>query len=168
MVPKQREMDGIVREIYTAMEIYSHLDSTLLVLCGDHGMNEAGNHGGASPGETSPALTFISPKFQALHKRWASPETASGEFQYYETVVQSDIAPTLAGLLGFPVPMNNLGVFIPEFLSLWGEGKPPTTLSSRHTNTDISCRSRQATTSARKRNADTERCKGDFPCAYFP
>ena len=123
MIPKQREMDGIVQRIYTAMEEYSHLDSALLVVCGDHGMNEAGNHGGASPGETSPALTFISPKLRALKKGRTCPEMESGEYKYYKTVVQSDIAPTLAGLMGFPVPMNNLGVFIPEFLPLWGEGK---------------------------------------------
>ncbi|KAL1960008.1 hypothetical protein VTO42DRAFT_676 [Malbranchea cinnamomea] len=119
MLPKQREMDNIVQEIYTAMESYGHLESTLLVLCGDHGMNDAGNHGGASPGETSPALTFISPKFKNLHKQRPCPQVPSSDFQYYETVEQSDIAATLAGLMGFPVPMNNLGVFIPEFLSLW-------------------------------------------------
>ncbi|KMU92629.1 GPI ethanolamine phosphate transferase 2, partial [Coccidioides immitis H538.4] len=62
MIPKQREMDSIVKQIYTAMEKQDHLASTVLVLCGDHGMNDAGNHGGASPGETSAALTFYIPK----------------------------------------------------------------------------------------------------------
>ena len=40
MLPKQQEMDGIVRQIYEAMEKEPHLQSTLLVLCGDHGMND--------------------------------------------------------------------------------------------------------------------------------
>ena len=123
MIPKQQEMDAVVKEIYTAIESQDHLKSTLFVLCGDHGMNDAGNHGGSSPGETSPALTFMSPKFRHIHNERASPTTCQSEFQYYQVVEQSDIAPTLAGLLGFPVPLNNLGVFIPDFLPMWPNGK---------------------------------------------
>ncbi|QVM06082.1 major facilitator super transporter protein [Coccidioides posadasii str. Silveira] len=122
MIPKQREMDSIVKQIYTAMEKQDHLASTVLVLCGDHGMNDAGNHGGASPGETSAALTFISPKFRQTQPGKISPSVASEDLNFYDVVEQSDIAPTLAGLLGFPIPLNNLGVFIPEFLSLWPQG----------------------------------------------
>lgn len=127
MIPKQKEMDGIVETIYNAMTAEAHLDSTILVLLGDHGMNEAGNHGGSSAGETSPALTFISPKLQAYAEKaelngQESPIEAE-EFEYYRTVEQSDITPTLAGLLGVPIPLNSLGVFIPEFLGLWENGK---------------------------------------------
>ncbi len=123
MIPKQMEMDGIVKLIYEAMETKEHLHSTLLVLCGDHGMNDAGNHGGSADGETSPALVFISPKLQTISKGSECPVDRSVEdFHYYGTVEQSDIAPTLAGLLGFPVPLNNLGVFIPDFLAFWREG----------------------------------------------
>ncbi len=63
MAGKQREMDEIVHEIYLAMETHEHLKDGLLVLSGDHGMNEAGNHGGSSLGEASTALVFVSPKF---------------------------------------------------------------------------------------------------------
>ncbi|KAG8532029.1 major facilitator super transporter protein [Bacidia gigantensis] len=123
MKPKQSEMDSVVREIYEAIEIKPHLRSTLLVLCGDHGMNEGGNHGGSGEGETSPALVFMSPKLKAISKGYQSPVASSNNgFQYYTKIEQSDIAPTLAGLLGFPVPLNNLGVFVPELLSLWREG----------------------------------------------
>ena len=65
MLPKQREMDGIVKMIYEAMETHTHHGKTLLVLAGDHGMNAGGNHGGSGPGETEPALVFVSPKFKA-------------------------------------------------------------------------------------------------------
>jgi ethanolaminephosphotransferase len=128
MIPKQREMDDIVRTIYTAIENEDHLANTLFVLCGDHGMNEGGNHGGSSPGETSPALVFMSPKLTKVtskQKRYKSPFVphTEGEFNYYKTIEQSDIAPTLAGLLGFPVPRNNLGVFLEEFLAFWDTGK---------------------------------------------
>lgn len=119
MIPKQREMDDIVRQIYHAIETEDFLQSTLLVLCGDHGMNDAGNHGGSSPGETSPALVFISPKLKSITSGSQSPAPLNEEFRYYGAVSQSDIAPTLGGLLGFPVPQNNLGAFIVDFLPLW-------------------------------------------------
>jgi ethanolaminephosphotransferase len=122
MLPKQQEMDGIVKQIYSAIESEEHLQSTLFVLCGDHGMNDAGNHGGSSAGETSPALVFISPTLQTLRRQSTSPLPPQDDFQYYSTVEQSDIAPTLAALLGFPVPQNNLGVFINDFLPLWETG----------------------------------------------
>ena len=120
MIYKQLEMDGIVKQIYEAIETKAHLRSTVLVLCGDHGMNEAGNHGGSTPGETSPALVFISPRFQTSINGADSPvKLLNGKFDYYSLVEQSDIAPTLAGLLGFPIPLNNLGIFIPDLLQMW-------------------------------------------------
>lgn len=128
MVPKQKEMDEIVHTIYTAIENEDHLSNALFVLCGDHGMNEGGNHGGSSPGETSPALIFMSPKLTKITQnqpKAQSPTTpkTEGEFDYYRTVEQSDIAPTLAGLLGFPVPRNNLGVFLSDFMAFWNDGE---------------------------------------------
>ena len=119
MLPKQQEMDGIIKQLYGAMETEEHLSSTLLVMCGDHGMNEAGNHGASSAGETSAALVFMSPKLKALSSRPVVPAAFREDFRYYSQTEQSDLAPTLAGLLGFPVPQNNLGAFIPEFLPLW-------------------------------------------------
>ncbi|KAF1971856.1 GPI ethanolamine phosphate transferas-like protein 2 [Bimuria novae-zelandiae CBS 107.79] len=127
MIPKQKEMDGIVKDIYSAIANEDHLSNTLFVLCGDHGMNEGGNHGGSAAGETSPALVFMSPKLKDVTQRTkktspTKPKEGGGEFEYYRMVEQSDIAPTLAGLLGFPVPRNNLGVFIKEFLDFWPTG----------------------------------------------
>ncbi|KAF4120292.1 ethanolamine phosphate transferase 2 subunit G [Geosmithia morbida] len=119
MVPKQQEMDNIVKSIYESIEKNHHLQSTLFVICGDHGMNDAGNHGASSPGETSPALLFISPKMKALGLEFQAPIEPGDEFDYYSQVEQSDLAPTIAALLGFPVPKNNLGAFIPEFLPFW-------------------------------------------------
>ncbi|KAG5987151.1 hypothetical protein E4U54_005103 [Claviceps lovelessii] len=119
MVPKQKEMDGIVQSIFRAIETKDHLKSALFVLCGDHGMNDAGNHGASSPGETSPALVFMSPKFKGKLPKLSAPVEPKDEFDYYTMVEQSDIAPTVAALLGFPVSKNNLGAFIPDFLPFW-------------------------------------------------
>ena len=123
MMPKQLEMDGIIKQVFEAMESHTHLQSTLLVLCGDHGMTDTGNHGGSAMGETSPALVFISPKIMTISPGSPSPvESQNNDFQYYKVVEQSDLVPTLAGLLGFPIPLNNLGVFIAELLQFWPNG----------------------------------------------
>ncbi|KAL2754661.1 hypothetical protein ACRALDRAFT_2109081 [Sodiomyces alcalophilus JCM 7366] len=121
MLPKQREMDGIVQQVYEAIVTREHLASTLLVFCGDHGMNDAGNHGASSPGETSSALVFVSPKLEAISRDrdLVSPAPYQEDFNYYTKVEQSDIAATLAALLGFPVPQNNLGALIVDFLPFW-------------------------------------------------
>lgn len=129
MRPKQVEMDDVVRSIYHALESQRHLGSTLLVLCGDHGMNDAGNHGGTSEGETSPALVFISPKLRTIFDGLECPVVArTNAFNFYEKVEQTDIAPTLATLLGFPIPKNNLGNIIPAFLLFWNEGTSSSTI----------------------------------------
>ncbi|KAF3920480.1 hypothetical protein ABW20_dc0106552 [Dactylellina cionopaga] len=119
MIPKQKEMDGIVRKIYQAMEVEEHLRETLFVLVGDHGMNDGGGHGGSSSGETSSALVFMSPKLKTLDLQRKAPEVPKDEFTYYRRIEQSDVAPTLTTLMGLPIPKNNLGLFVEEFLPLW-------------------------------------------------
>lgn len=123
MIPKQHEMDDIFKQIFQAMESTPDLQNTLLVLAGDHGMNSAGNHGGSNSGETSPALVFASPRFRSLKGRpsYAAPaDPKEGtEFDYYRKVEQSDLVPTLAALLGLPIPRNNLGIVIKEMLGFW-------------------------------------------------
>ncbi|QBZ55711.1 hypothetical protein PoMZ_00613 [Pyricularia oryzae] len=132
MLPKQREMDHVVKEIYSAIESQPALQSTVLVVCGDHGMNDAGNHGASSPGETSPALVFMSPKFKALQNSYTAPMPYEEDFSYYNVVEQSDLAPTLGALLGFPVPRNNLGALIPDFLPFWPSRRDKTQLLLRN------------------------------------
>ena len=119
MPAKQREMDGIISQIYGLMESSSHHRSSLLVVLGDHGMNDGGNHGGSSAGEVSTALMFISPTFKSAFEGVQCPLREVENFKYYDQVEQSDIAPTLASLLGFPIPRNNLGMVIPRMLELW-------------------------------------------------
>ena len=111
MGPKQVEMDGVIQRVYQELE----MEKALIVMCGDHGMNEVGNHGGSSPGETSPAMLLISP---GIGKPYPVPLPLSEDFQYYENVEQSDIVPTISALLGLPIPQNNLGVIIPQALNL--------------------------------------------------
>jgi arylsulfatase A-like enzyme len=124
MIPKHMEMDAVVRSIFEAISKLPHLSSTLFVLCGDHGMNEAGNHGGAGPGETSTALLFMSPKLRSLSPAGRKcPVSPTGPYEFYSKIDQSDMAPTISSLLGLPIPRNNVGVILPEFLGLWDDGE---------------------------------------------
>jgi ethanolaminephosphotransferase len=114
MPPKQVEMDGIAQRIYESLDA-----DTLFVLLGDHGMNEIGNHGGSSAGETSAALVLISNKFKQLKKNLISPLKYNDDYRYYDKIEQIDLVPTLCSLLRIPIPKNSLGVIIRDFLPLW-------------------------------------------------
>ena len=109
MKAKQSEMDIILQRLY---KYATKNDDTLIVLLGDHGMNEIGNHGGSSVGETSAGLSLISPKFS--HKNTA-PLPNDEEYSYYHKINQIDLVPTLASLLNFPIPKNSLGVVSKRF-----------------------------------------------------
>ncbi|KAK7205052.1 transferase [Myxozyma melibiosi] len=126
MPQKLKEMDDIIQRLYTHVSNKLETDgtSTLLVLCGDHGMNELGNHGGSSAGETAAALVFASPLLAKLEAdNRASAEGFGNDYEYYSVIEQSDVVPTISGLLGNPFPMNNIGLFIPQFLGFWKESE---------------------------------------------
>ncbi|RGB28828.1 alkaline-phosphatase-like protein, partial [Rhizophagus diaphanus] len=126
MVPKQHEMDEVVKIIY---EIILEQDKkriredpnvkpTLFVLCGDHGMNEAGNHGGSSIGEISTAFVFMSSIFDSVKQ---VPETFSVPFDehsmsFYKVINQVDFVPTISYLFGIPIPKNNLGLLLLDLM----------------------------------------------------
>ncbi|GAB2283229.1 hypothetical protein Dimus_017754 [Dionaea muscipula] len=108
MAPKLWEMDEVIKMIHLT-NIVDHDDSrgpTLLVVVSDHGMTDDGNHGGSSPKETDSLVLFVGPSFKVPAYASATDHTAS----------QVDITPTMALLFGVPIPINNVGVVIPESL----------------------------------------------------
>ncbi|OCK76489.1 alkaline phosphatase-like protein [Lepidopterella palustris CBS 459.81] len=119
MLPKQAEMDGVVKLIYEAMLQERHLQNTLFILLGDHGMTEQGNHGGASPSEIASAMIFISPKLKSLSGGLECPVQNAENYEYYSVINQVDLVPTLAGLMGINIPERSLGIFAPKFLGLF-------------------------------------------------
>ncbi|KAK9366435.1 alkaline-phosphatase-like protein [Lipomyces kononenkoae] len=121
MPKKLREMDQIIEMLYRYAEnvLETEEKSTLLVLCGDHGMNEIGNHGGSSAGETAAALVFASPIFSKHGSGSPCPLNSTDSYEYYNVIEQVDIVPSISGLVSNPFPMNNIGVFIPELLRFW-------------------------------------------------
>ncbi|XP_015111856.1 GPI ethanolamine phosphate transferase 2 [Diachasma alloeum] len=92
--PKLREMDDVIERILRKMNKWNDDGiSSILIVCGDHGMKNSGGHGGATPEETLvPFVVF--------------GDTCSGEFSQIEQV---DIATTLSMILGIPIPQSNLG-----------------------------------------------------------
>ncbi|GEQ69771.1 hypothetical protein JCM33374_g3445 [Metschnikowia sp. JCM 33374] len=117
MPQKQAEMDSVLEKLYSSR--IADNDQTLLVLLGDHGMNDMGNHGGASAGETSPGLVLVSPKFSGLGNQFDAPLERKHDYRYYSSMSQIDIVPTLSALFNFPIPRNNLGIILPQVLALW-------------------------------------------------
>ncbi|KAL8734545.1 MAG: hypothetical protein Q9166_001445 [cf. Caloplaca sp. 2 TL-2023] len=104
---KLKQMDGVIRDIMTGLD-----DETLLVVLGDHGMDTKGDHGGESDDEVEAALWMYSKKavFGHGHNGLVGPPRTAKE----RPVGQIDLVPTLALLLGMPIPFNNLGSPIAE------------------------------------------------------
>ncbi|CAD6242077.1 unnamed protein product [Miscanthus lutarioriparius] len=106
MTQKMKEMDDVIRRVHTA-SLQDNLDRTLLVVVSDHGMTEGGNHGGSSYEETDSLALFIG---HSVESPYCSPYDQ-------KEALQVDLAPTLALLLGVPIPKNNFGVVLPELLN---------------------------------------------------
>ncbi|XP_048366905.1 GPI ethanolamine phosphate transferase 3 [Sphaerodactylus townsendi] len=106
MAKKLSQMDAMLRSLV------DHLaNDTLLIVAGDHGMTSTGDHGGDSEEEVGAALFLYSkaPLFQN-----PPPEEP-------ETVPQVNLVPTLALLLGVPIPYSNIGEVMAELFAVEGD-----------------------------------------------
>jgi len=112
------DVDQLIMEVIDLID-----DDTILVFGGDHGMSPDGNHGGASPQETSTA-------FMAYHKKGFmkykhnSSEIKKVMRSVNETeaqVRQVDIVPTLSMLAGVPIPFSNMGSILNDLYPAGGD-----------------------------------------------
>lgn len=96
------EMTRKLNDTNTLMkEIIESLDKdTILFVVGDHGMTENGDHGGESINEIEAGMFVYS----------MVPLLTYDSVQ--DTVSQIDLVPTLASILGVPIPFSNLGSVI--------------------------------------------------------
>ncbi|KAJ8613082.1 hypothetical protein MRB53_037134 [Persea americana] len=102
MSAKLSQMDKLVRDIIDLLD-----ENTLLVVMGDHGMDTQGNHGGESWDELQAALFMYSKR---KHFGYTSPQSMIPPRTARSMAVnQIDLVPTLALMLGLPIPFNNLG-----------------------------------------------------------
>ena len=114
---KLQQMDRVLRDVVDLLD-----EETLLVVMGDHGMDSKGNHGGDSNMETASAMWLYSKgaplstdDVRDLQRLQSWPTyTFPGSREPMRHVNQIDLVPTLALLLGIPIPFNNLGAVIPE------------------------------------------------------
>ena len=130
MRAKQLEMDSIVEQVHTKVRAQEagepEARRTIIVLCSDHGMNSAGNHGGATEPETDAVAVFFGPQVAEppqtapgaaldahLRHPLYSPRPKAGPFPVFWQV---DMAATLALLLGVEVPAGNIGRLMPQTL----------------------------------------------------
>lgn len=107
MTRKLVEADTMLRRVLKSLR-----EDDLLILMGDHGMDEKGNHGGDSMEETSASLWMYSKK--GLTRPSSSAITSPIDSEGHKTVQQISLIPTLSLLLGQPIPFSNLGSIIPE------------------------------------------------------
>uniref|UniRef100_A0A0N4UFF6 GPI ethanolamine phosphate transferase 2 n=1 Tax=Dracunculus medinensis TaxID=318479 RepID=A0A0N4UFF6_DRAME len=98
---KLKEMDGIIENIYDTL-VRVHNSNFSMLIFGDHGMTEAGNHGGSSEKEVNVPLIYIDgQRIQGAR---------SILFSAIYSIEQIDIVPTLASIFNFEIPVKSLGI----------------------------------------------------------
>ncbi|KAG5678197.1 hypothetical protein PVAND_007890 [Polypedilum vanderplanki] len=100
--PYHREMSRKLTEMNDVIKKYVETidNDTMLIVMGDHGMTDSGDHGGSSDDETE-ALLFAYSK----HKPFISKSFDN----YVDNIQQIDLTSTLSTILGVPIPFSNLG-----------------------------------------------------------
>ncbi|XP_067888820.1 GPI ethanolamine phosphate transferase 3 isoform X2 [Heterodontus francisci] len=102
MAEKLGQMNKMLRSVIGQLQ-----NDTLLVVLGDHGMTNTGDHGGDSEGEVNAALFIYSPLPLFGIKPAEDPKVVS----------QIDLVPTLALLLGVPIPYSNIGMVMVDMFT---------------------------------------------------
>ncbi|CAL7935632.1 unnamed protein product [Xylocopa violacea] len=107
MTRKLNDTNTLIKEVIESLE-----EETILFIVGDHGMTESGDHGGDSNSEIEAAMFVYS-------------MTPLIKYDLPNNIVnQIDLAPTLASILGTPIPFSNLGsVILGSFPSSIKNGK---------------------------------------------
>lgn len=108
------EMDEIIQKMYTKFVKESKNSENLLIITGDHGMRNAGGHGGSSQDEIQVPLIVLGLKCER-------------DAQSYD---QTDLATTSAILLGLDVPETSSGMIIPELLDRFKDNEKLLILNS--------------------------------------
>lgn len=103
MTRKLNDTNTLIRQIVTSLE-----KDMMLFVIGDHGMTETGDHGGDSLNEVEAAM-FV-------YSTTPLTEGLTNNDDDDNSVNQIDLVPTLASILGTPIPYSNLGSVILDCL----------------------------------------------------
>lgn len=107
---KLSEMDRVIQQIHTSASVIERNEKLppLFIVTSDHGMRDTGGHGGSTIGEIFiPLIAF-------------STGCSNKSYNDAENIFhnQIDIAPTLAVLLGFPIPEASIGCVLTELIDV--------------------------------------------------
>lgn len=83
-------------------------NDTVLIVFGDHGMTDDGNHGGGSENELKSVI------FSYTKKGFPLKDLFIDDF-LNKNVKQLDLASIISGIFNISIPFQNLGSFIPFF-----------------------------------------------------
>jgi GPI ethanolamine phosphate transferase 3 subunit O len=101
---KLNDTESLIRDIIDKMD-----NDTVLLVFGDHGMTDDGNHGGASLNELRSVLfSYTKHGFPVMKHSYKFDEIDL-------SVKQIDIASIVCHILGVPLPFQNLGIIHPYF-----------------------------------------------------
>mmetsp|Transcript_22168 Transcript_22168/g.52119 ORF Transcript_22168/g.52119 Transcript_22168/m.52119 type:complete len:953 (-) Transcript_22168:185-3043(-) len=117
MTEKLDQMDAALSTTLDVLDTSEHCH--LALIFGDHGMTEDGNHGGGTDNEINAALfVHFSPACGDMSID-LTPTMGSTYIQdAFQSIHQIDLVPTIAVLLGLPIPYANLGGVVPSLLGL--------------------------------------------------
>lgn len=128
MDTKLEQMDDALQTILGKIDEAKDVCQVAFIF-GDHGMTEDGNHGGGSDEETHAALfAHYSPGCGDLGPSLDlnGSEVGKHSEEAFKSINQIDLVPTIALLLGLPIPFANLGGAVPALL-------PPLIRNENHT-----------------------------------
>ena len=116
MQEKLQEMDHVVQLVVDSvreqdqqrMKNDDSAQSSLILLCSDHGMSEVGNHGGATVDESSALLMFMRGDGEPMHSNTDRP--------YRQKRNQVDLVPTISSLFGLPIPYYSTGLLLDDVI----------------------------------------------------
>ncbi|KAK4885469.1 hypothetical protein RN001_001740 [Aquatica leii] len=101
MSRKLSQMNEVIENVVDKLD-----DDTVLFVIGDHGMTGTGDHGGESNDEVNSAMFVYS-------KGSLNPTDETFDS---DIIKQIDLVPTLAIILGIPIPHSNLGSLVVDAL----------------------------------------------------
>lgn len=103
---KLKDSDRLIRDVIDAMD-----DETTLIVFGDHGMTEDGNHGGGSDLELRTVFFAYQKKPFPFYDTYMRHESEFFEMEH--DLKLADIAASISVLLDQPFPYSNLGILYP-------------------------------------------------------
>ena len=109
MSRKLDEIDTDVKNVAAALEADEIFDRTILIVLGDHGMTDRGDHGGSTPEETDSFIVIYHPRAGAYADKDDHRCPRNGQVASPEVMLQTDFASSISLLLGLPIPFGSIG-----------------------------------------------------------